>query len=150
MKTNAPVRSAVIACALTSTLFMPLTDAHATALVYEPVNPNFGGNPLNGPNLLNEANAQNKYKDPSLSDLGTGSQSTLDQFNTQLQQAILSRVASSISSSIVGADGTLHPGTINTGNFSIAITSVTGGNLQVTTTDKTTGASTTFVVGNGQ
>ncbi|SAK74120.1 curli assembly protein CsgF [Caballeronia hypogeia] len=145
MKTNALLKSALLACALT----IPLA-ANATALVYEPVNPNFGGNPLNGPNLLNEANAQNKYKDPSTENLGTGSQSTLDQFNTQLQQAILSRVASSISSSIVGTDGTLHPGTINTGNFSIAITQVTGGNLQVTTTDKTTGASTTFIVGNGK
>lgn len=148
MKTNALMRSAMLACALS----MQLAATHATTLVYEPVNPNFGGNPLNGVNLLNEANAQNKYKDPSVADFGTGagSQSTLDQFNTQLQQAILSRVASSISSSIVGSDGTLHPGTINTGNFSIAITSVAGGNLQVTTTDKTTGASTTFVVGNGQ
>ncbi|OTP80262.1 curli assembly protein CsgF [Caballeronia sordidicola] len=146
MKTNALIRSAMLACALS----MQLAATHATTLVYEPVNPNFGGNPLNGVNLLNEANAQNKYKDPSVSDLGTGSQSTLDQFNTQLQQAILSRVASSISSSIVGSDGTLHPGTINTGNFSIAITSIAGGNLQVTTTDKTTGASTTFVVGNSQ
>ncbi|WP_244817946.1 curli assembly protein CsgF [Caballeronia sp. Lep1P3] len=150
MKTNALARSAMLACALSMPLLMPSTAAHATSLVYEPVNPNFGGNPLNGANLLNEANAQNKYKDPSATDYGTGSQSTLDQFNSQLQQAILSRVASSISSSIVGTDGTLHPGTINTGNFSIAITSVTGGNLQVTTTDKTTGASTTFIVGNGQ
>jgi len=146
MKTNALIRSAMLACALS----MQLAAAYATTLVYEPVNPNFGGNPLNGVNLLNEANAQNKYKDPSVADFGTGSQSTLDQFNTQLQQAILSRVASSISSSIVGSDGTLHPGTINTGNFSIAITSIAGGNLQVTTTDKTTGASTTFVVGNSQ
>jgi curli production assembly/transport component CsgF len=150
MKTNALLRSAMLACALSMPLWMPLTAAHATTLVYEPVNPNFGGNPLNGVNLLNEANALNKYKDPSLASYGTSGQSTLDQFNTQLQQAILSRVASSISSSIVGTDGTLHPGTINTGNFSIAITSVAGGNLQVTTTDKTTGASTTFVVGNGQ
>jgi curli production assembly/transport component CsgF len=146
MKTNALVRRAALACAL----LIQIVAAHATALVYEPINPNFGGNPLNGPNLLNEANAQNKYKDPATSELGTTGQSTLDQFNTQLQQAILSRVASSISSSIVGTDGTLHPGTINTGNFSISITQVSGNNLQVTTTDKTTGASTTFIVGNGQ
>jgi curli production assembly/transport component CsgF len=144
MKTNALLYCAALACAFA----MPLA-AQATSLVYEPVNPNFGGSPLNGTNLLNEANAQNKYKDPSADSLTSG-QSTLDQFNSQLQQAILSRVASSISSSIVGTDGTLHPGTINTGNFSIAITQVTGGNLQVTTTDKTTGASTTFIVGNGK
>jgi curli production assembly/transport component CsgF len=29
-------------------------------------NPNFGGNPNNGAFLLNEAQAQNSYKDPSL------------------------------------------------------------------------------------
>ena len=34
--------------------------ASAGELVYQPVNPSFGGNPLNGPNLLNSANSQNK------------------------------------------------------------------------------------------
>ena len=145
MNTNAIFRSVALACAALGVT----VGAHATTLVYEPVNPNFGGNPLNGVNLLNEANAQNKYTDPSLSSMGTSSQSTLDQFNSQLQQAILSRVASSVTNSIVGTNGALHPGTINTGNFAIAITSVAGGNLQVTTTDKTTGASTTFVVSGG-
>ena len=126
--------------------------AHATGLVYEPVNPTFGGNPNNGPFLLDTANAQNKYKDPSLSNLGFGSQSqsTLDQFNGQLQQAILSRVASSVTNSIVGPNGQLQPGTISTGNFTITIKPVGSNNLQVMTTDKTTGASTTFVVSNGQ
>jgi curli production assembly/transport component CsgF len=123
--------------------------AHASPLVYEPINPTFGGNPANGSVLMDQATAQNKHQDPNLSSL-TGSQSTLDQFNSQLQQAILSRVASSVTSSIVGADGSLKPGTINTGNFSINITQVSGGNLQVTTTDKTTGSSTTFLVSGGQ
>jgi len=145
LNTTAILRSVALACAALGMA----TAAHATALVYEPINPNFGGNPANGVNLLNEANAQNKYTDPSLSSMGTSSQSTLDQFNSQLQQAILSRVASSVTNSIVGTDGTLKPGTVNTGNFSIAITSVAGGNLQVTTTDKTTGASTTFLVSGG-
>jgi curli production assembly/transport component CsgF len=146
LNTTAIFRSVALACAALGVT----VGAHATALVYEPVNPNFGGNPANGVNLLNEANAQNKYTDPSLSSFGTtSSQSTLDQFNSQLQQAILSRVASSVTNSIVGTDGTLKPGTVNTGNFSIAITSVAGGNLQVTTTDKTTGASTTFLVSGG-
>jgi curli production assembly/transport component CsgF len=119
--------------------------AHATTLVYTPINPTFGGDPANGAVLMDAATAQNKHVNSSTSDL-SNSTSTLDQFNSELQQAILSRVATSVTSSIVGADGALKPGTINTGNFSIAITQVTGGNLQVTTTDKTTGASTTFVV----
>ena len=38
--------------------------AAATELIYTPVNPVFGGNPLNGPVLLNNAQAQNNKKDP--------------------------------------------------------------------------------------
>ena len=40
--------------------------AQATELVYTPVNPAFGGNPLNGTWLLNNAQAQNDYDDPDL------------------------------------------------------------------------------------
>jgi hypothetical protein len=40
----------------------------ATELVYTPVNPAFGGNPLNGTWLLNNAQAQNDYDDPDLKD----------------------------------------------------------------------------------
>ena len=145
MKTYSTTWGMLLGCALTGIV----AAANATTLVYQPANPNFGGNAANGQNLLNEANAQNKYTDPSLSNF-TSSQSTLEQFNNELQQAILSRVASSITSSIVGTDGSLKPGTINTGNFSISITQISSGQLQVTTTDKTTGASTTFIVSNGQ
>ena len=38
--------------------------AQATELVYTPVNPSFGGNPLNGTWLLNNAQAQNDHDDP--------------------------------------------------------------------------------------
>jgi curli production assembly/transport component CsgF len=117
----------------------------ASPLIYTPINPTFGGNPDNGAVLMDQATAQNKHQDSNMSS-ATSSTSTLDQFNSELQQAILSRVASSVTSSIVGTDGSLKPGTIDTGNFSINIAQVTGGNLQVTTTDKTSGASTTFLV----
>ncbi|WP_322048679.1 curli assembly protein CsgF [Paraburkholderia sp. J67] len=124
--------------------------AQATTLVYQPVNPNFGGDAANGVNLLNEANAQNKYTAPSQSSSSSTSESSLDQFNQELQQAILSRVASSVTNSIVGTDGTLKPGTISTGNFTIVVSAISGGNLQITTTDNTTGASSTFIISNGQ
>jgi len=125
--------------------------AWSSTLVYQPNNPNFGGNPANGPNLLNEANAQNKHTDPSLSAYASPtSTSSLDQFNAQLQQAILSRVASSVTNSIVGTNGDLKPGTISTGNFTIVVSAAGNGNLQVTTTDKATGATSTFIVSNGQ
>lgn len=38
--------------------------AYATELVYEPINPSFGGNPLNGAFLLSKANSQNAHSAP--------------------------------------------------------------------------------------
>ncbi|GAA0224320.1 hypothetical protein GCM10009125_11630 [Castellaniella daejeonensis] len=43
--------------------------ASAGQLVYTPVNPSFGGNPLNGPTLLQSAQAQKRYPFP-MDDLG--------------------------------------------------------------------------------
>jgi len=121
--------------------------SHATGLVYQPVDPSFGGNPANGQVLLDLANAQNKYTAPSAATAGAMSMQTpLEQFNSELQQAILSRVASSATNSIIGANGQLVPGTIQTGNFSITISPVSNGLLQVSTTDTSTGATTTFQV----
>jgi curli production assembly/transport component CsgF len=119
--------------------------AWATELVYTPVNPNFGGSPLNGSTLLSQAQAQNKSKDP---DAESSKQSALQQFNDSLQRAVLGRVASALTSNIVGVDGKLIPGTIETSDFTINIVDTGGGTLTVTTTDKTTGASTSFEVGN--
>ncbi|MHA3903955.1 curli assembly protein CsgF [Castellaniella sp. WN] len=43
--------------------------ASAEQLLYTPVNPSFGGNPLNGPTLLQSAQAQKRYPYP-MDDLG--------------------------------------------------------------------------------
>ncbi|MFJ5297731.1 curli assembly protein CsgF [Pseudomonas sp. NPDC088368] len=122
----------------------PCASVLASELVYVPVNPSFGGNPLNGPVLLNQANAQNKFTEKSSSSGST--QSTLNQFNSMLQSAILSRVSSAVTSSIVGTDGKLTPGTVETTDFTISIVNLSPGLLQITTTDKTTGQSTSFQI----
>ena len=151
--TNSKMKRSILARALPNVIFTMVVcatacTANATGLVYTPVNPTFGGNPLNGGVLLDDANAQNKYKDPSTSDLTSlANQTPLEQFNTQLQQAILSQVASSATSAILGPNGKLQPGTIQTGTFAITISDLGNGSLQVSTTDKTTGAVTSFVVG---
>lgn len=123
--------------------------SHATELVYYPVNPSFGGSPLNGPVLLNSAQAQNKHRDPEADIGGAGfnSQSPLQAFNDSLERAILSRLAASASSQITGTDGGLRPGTVQTGNFVIDIVDLGTGALQITTTDKVLGTSTSFQVG---
>jgi curli production assembly/transport component CsgF len=130
-----------LACMLQSAM------CHATGLVYEPVNPTFGGNPQNGPFLLETANAVNKHQAPAAAGVnGFANQTPLQQFNSELEQAILSRIASSATSSIIGPNGTLQPGTITTGNFTVSVTKLGNGALQVTTVDNATGQSTSFQV----
>lgn len=129
-------------------LMMCAQAGNAGSLVYEPVNPTFGGAPDNGPYLLATANAVNKHQAPAMANTSPfGAQTALDQFNQQLEQAILSRLASSVTSSIVGPNGSLQPGTITTGQFTVNVTSLGNGKLQVTTTDTTNGQTTTFQVG---
>ncbi|NML45903.1 curli assembly protein CsgF [Ramlibacter sp. G-1-2-2] len=122
--------------------------AQANPLVYTPVNPTFGGSPLNGPFLLNRADAQNQHKDPNAPTAVNpfSAQSQLDQFNSALQQAILSRISAAVSSSVVGADGKLIPGTVQTQNFTISISDLGGGKLRIVTTDKLSGSSTSFEI----
>lgn len=119
--------------------------AHASELAYVPNNPSFGGNPLNGPVLLNQAQAQNHFTAKSDSS-STSGQTALTQFNSMLQSAILSRVSSAVTSSIVGTNGQLVPGVVETTDFRIAITNLQTGVLQIVTTDKATGQSTQFQV----
>mgnify|MGYP001544396207 CR=1 FL=1 len=59
--------------------------ATASELVYTPVNPAFGGNPLNGPVLLNAAQAINNFKDP---DLVNNKKTPAQQFTESLQRSI--------------------------------------------------------------
>jgi curli production assembly/transport component CsgF len=138
--------TALVRCGLL--LLFPAAAA-AGPLVYQPVNPSFGGSPLNGPNLLNSANSQNKLTDPnSPSLLGRSSQSQLDLFNLRLQSLILDRVANSLSDSLFDASGNLKPGTVETSTFVITIVDTGNGTLLITTTDKATGGSTSFEVSN--
>lgn len=120
--------------------------AQATELVYEPVNPNFGGNPLNGAFLLNNAQAQNDLVDPA--ERSSAEVSDLERFNDLLQRSILSRIASSMSSSLFDANGELVPGTLETSDFIISIVDLGDGTLEVTTTDKNTGATSSFQISN--
>lgn len=134
---------AALAAALAS---QPVT---ATELVYFPLNPSFGGSPLNGPVLLNSAIATNKHTDPAADEdmFGASQKSPLEAFQETLERAILGRLAASATSRIVGEDGKLIPGSLETENFTINIVDVGGGLLSITTVDKVTGGSTEFQVG---
>lgn len=142
-KTMGAMTGAVL---LTAVVIAP--PAHATELVYYPLNPSFGGNPLNGTVLLNSALATNKHKDPD-ADFGLdgrAEQTPLEMFQENLERSILGSLAASATSRITDDEGNLVPGNLETQNFRINIVDMGGGILAITTTDKITGGSTTFQV----
>jgi curli production assembly/transport component CsgF len=106
----------------------------ATEIVYTPVNPSFGGNPANGPIMMNSAQAQDTRRDPSFS-TGLDRFSNVDSLAQQLQSLALSNLTSKISG------GTLKTGTFTIGTQVISLTPV-GSNVRVTITDLATGGST--------
>ncbi|MEL7130500.1 MAG: curli assembly protein CsgF [Pseudomonadota bacterium] len=75
--------------------------ASAQDLVYEPVNPSFGGNPFNSAHLLGIANAQNDFEAP----VDPAAETTqADIFLRQLQSRLLSGLASDVTDAIFGDD----------------------------------------------
>jgi curli production assembly/transport component CsgF len=108
--------------------------ASATEIVYTPNNPSFGGNPANGPIMMNSAQAQDNHRDPSFSS-AFDRFSNVDSLAQQLQGLALSNLTSKISG------GTLKTGTFTIGTMVISLTPV-GSNVRVTITDLATGGST--------
>lgn len=119
--------------------------AHASELVYLPVNPSFGGYPANGPGLLASASATSKHGNDKRGS-SPFEQSPLAQFNQTLERTVLSRLASAATSKLIGSDGKLVPGSFSTDNFDITVTDLGNGTLRITTTDRGTGATTSFEV----
>lgn len=114
--------------------------ARAQDIVYEPINPSFGGNPFNSAHLLGIAGAQNKTKDPS----AVSSNSQADIFARQLQSRLLSALSSQIVDAIFG-ENPQERGTISFGGQTIQF--VRGlENVTLTITDDATGEVTTIIV----
>lgn len=112
----------------------------AQDMVYEPINPSFGGNPFNSAHLLGIAGAQNKTKDPT----STAVNSQADIFARQLQSRLLSALSSQIVDAIFG-ENPQESGIITFGGqtirFERGLEAVT-----LTITDDATGEITTIVV----
>lgn len=114
--------------------------ATATELVYTPVNPSFGGSPLNGAWLLGNAQAQNDTKDPdALGRSGINGTSTLSRFTSQLESRLLSDLLGDV------RDG--KTGSITTNDFIVNILNDDIGNLVVSITDRLTGEVSEIIIG---
>lgn len=106
------------------------TAASATELVYQPLNPSFGGSPLNGSFLLQKAQAQNAHRateDPK---------TFVDKFKESLERNLINSITRRI------ADGELTEGVYDTGEYRIEVGFDTDGAVMVTITSNSTGATT--------
>lgn len=146
MKTHKSMR--MLCASIGAGAVLAASQAGATEMVYYPINPTFGGSPLNGSVLMNRAQAQNKHKDPeSEAARMFDEQTPLEQFNEMMERSVLNRLASLATQRFTGENGNLQPGTVETDNFTIDIVDLGGGSLRVTTTDRLLGTSTSFEVG---
>jgi curli production assembly/transport component CsgF len=112
----------------------------ASELVYTPVNPSFGGNPLNSTILINHANAINDYRPPEEG----------DRFDSYEPETALDRLAASLESRLINqlfADiGNGTGGTLETSDFTLEVIEDLSGAVTVNITDKATGESTEIQV----
>ncbi|WP_248920147.1 curli assembly protein CsgF [Pseudomonas entomophila] len=127
MSHHTPLR--IAACLLAASL---AGQALATELVYTPVNPAFGGNPLNGTWLLNNAQAQNDHDDPDLKDRASAfaGTSALERFSNQLESRLLGQLLDNI--------GNGQGGSMATDAFLIDVLDDSGA-LSIRVTDRATG-----------
>jgi len=130
------IGGAVCALLLANTNMAP-----ASELVYTPINPSFGGSPLNGQWLLNQAQAQNKFTESY-----EWQKEPLEEFEDMLTRQILYRMTTAIVDEAFGEYGeALQPGYYEIGNYTIDITT-DGVLITVVITDIVTGNTTTIQV----
>ncbi|MEL7519440.1 MAG: curli assembly protein CsgF, partial [Pseudomonadota bacterium] len=109
-------------------------------LVYDPINPSFGGNPFNSSHLLGIANSQNDFTAPV--DETTTSQADL--FLRQLESRLLSGLAGEVTDAIFG-DNPQESGVVQFDDQSIEF--VRGlDSVTITVFDVTTGQTTEIIV----
>lgn len=125
-----------------------LTPSHSSELVYQPLNPSFGGSPGYGQILLESALATRKHKAPDIDSdrYGIEERNPAQQLNDAIERNILTRLSMAASSSIMDSQGNFIPGVLETQNYTITIEDMGGDILRIVTTDKTTGNTTEFEV----
>jgi curli production assembly/transport component CsgF len=112
----------------------------ASELVYTPINPTFGGNPLNASQLQAVASAQK----PNAPTTTATQQSTSQQFLQMLQSQLYASLANAVSTAITGTNAQAA-GTIKLNNMQISWSTIDG-QKQITMTDFSTGQVTTIVL----
>lgn len=112
--------------------------ASAGELIYQPINPSFGGNPYMGNHLLNKAQAQDTHEDPDASSYEP--MTTSERLIQTLQSSLVNQLVRDVNS------GEVEQGVFDTSEFGVVINE-DGGQLSIDVTDKITGDVTTINVG---
>ncbi|MFA0440919.1 curli assembly protein CsgF [Vibrio sp. 10N.222.51.C12] len=125
-----------------ASLLLFSTTLISSELVYTPVNPSFGGSPLNSSHLFGHANAINDYDDPNATGFDFEEESAVDRLAASLESRLISQFLADIS------DGTTSSGTLETTDYILNVAQDSGGNgLIVRIEDKITGETSTIQLG---
>lgn len=115
----------------------------ASEMVYTPVSPSFGGNPLNSSFILSQAESQNTFKDKSMS----AGRDPMDYFEESLVRRVLNNLANNIiDSAFSTTDSEMTDGFYQFGDYTIEVNTSLSDNVNVTITDVSSGNSTTIEI----
>lgn len=120
-------------------------NSFAQQLVYTPINPSFGGYYYNGTWMLAEAQAEKKFTAGSSSSAyNPYSANSLDNFQSTLNNAVLSQLSQKIISQVFG-ENALNKGHYQFGNYVVDINPQNDG-IHINIQDNTNGSSTNVIV----
>ena len=109
-------------------------NAAATEIVYQPINPSFGGNPMNGSFLLQKAQSQNAHSAPD------ADRSFVDRFREALERNIINSLSRRI------ADGEIVEGLYDTGEYTVEVVGQPDGSVVVYITHNGSGEQTVITM----
>lgn len=112
-------------------------------LIYTPVNPTFGGSPLNGSYLLGKAQSQN---DHSTGGSGLGDNTTLSRFEETLQRNVLNQIAREVAGLAFGEGGLEEGGVFHTEQYTIEVITTNPDSVGVRISNTETGEVTTIEI----
>ncbi|MCD1650708.1 curli assembly protein CsgF [Halomonas meridiana] len=115
-----------------------VTQAQAGNLIYQPINPSFGGDPFVGSYLLGKAQAQDTTTDPNTRSVQ--SLSSTERLIQNLESRLISQLISDVSR------GEVDEGSFDSDEFGVVV-SDSSGQLVVRVVDKITGDVTEISVG---
>ncbi|MGC3874124.1 curli assembly protein CsgF [Halomonas sp. GXIMD04776] len=121
-------------------LALASTGAQAGELVYRPINPSFGGDPLVGNYLLNKAQSQDNNEDPDAPDFGDFSP---NQF--KIEETVYESLDDAIQAAKDGESGSFS--TIDSPNLRFQVESLGNGGYKLIITDRATGEITSVNIG---